>query len=62
VLTLAPLIKGLSERDRLLVQLRYGDELTQREIGDRLGLTQTHVSRLLTRALEQLRTQLAPAS
>lgn len=62
VLTLAPLIKGLGERDQLLVRLRFGEELTQREIGDRLGLTQTHVSRLLNRALEQLRTELAPAS
>lgn len=56
--TLAPALAALDERDRLLVRLRFDEELTQREIGDRLGLTQTHVSRLLTRALERLRADL----
>ena len=56
--TLRPALAGLSDRDRLLVHLRFDDELTQREIGERLGLTQTHVSRLLNRALARLRDQL----
>jgi RNA polymerase sigma-B factor len=56
--TLAPALAALDDRDRLLVRLRFDQELTQREIGERLGLTQTHVSRLLTRALERLRLDL----
>lgn len=56
--TLRPALAGLDERDRLLVHLRFDEELTQREIGERLGLTQTHVSRLLTRALARLREHL----
>lgn len=61
VLTLAPALRRLEARDRLVVQLRYVEELTQREIGERLGVTQTHVSRLLRRALAQLRSELTAA-
>lgn len=56
--TLAPALAALNDRDRLLLRLRFDEELTQREIGERLGLTQTHVSRLLNRALERLRQDL----
>jgi RNA polymerase sigma-B factor len=55
---LRPALAGLSDRDRLLVHLRFDEELTQREIGEQLGLTQTHVSRLLNRALARLRDSL----
>ncbi|MFF7202622.1 MULTISPECIES: SigB/SigF/SigG family RNA polymerase sigma factor [unclassified Streptomyces] len=53
--SLKPLIAALDERDRLVLSLRFGDELTQSEIGDRLGLSQMHVSRLLARILGALR-------
>ncbi|MFD9335059.1 SigB/SigF/SigG family RNA polymerase sigma factor [Streptomyces sp. NPDC060028] len=53
---LKPLLAGLSERDRLLLSLRFGEELTQREIGDRLGISQMHVSRLLGQIMATLRT------
>ncbi|MEU8621636.1 SigB/SigF/SigG family RNA polymerase sigma factor [Streptomyces sp. NPDC048623] len=53
--TLAPLVGLLDERDRLLIHLRFVEELTQSEIGDRLGVSQMHVSRLLGRALALLR-------
>ncbi|MGW2209660.1 RNA polymerase sigma factor SigF [Streptomyces sp. NPDC001781] len=53
--TLAPLIAGLGERDRMIIHWRFVDELTQREIGERLGVSQMHVSRLLTRILTGLR-------
>ncbi|MCX5606972.1 SigB/SigF/SigG family RNA polymerase sigma factor [Streptomyces sp. NBC_00047] len=56
--SLKPILARLPERDRTLLSLRFGQELTQSEIGDRLGLSQMHVSRLLTRTLEQLRTGL----
>jgi len=56
--SLAPLIEELPERDRVLLQLRFGEELTQAQIGERLGYSQMHVSRLLSRTLSRLRTGL----
>jgi len=44
----------LDERSRRIVALRYGAGLSQREIAERMGISQMHVSRLLRRALEQL--------
>jgi RNA polymerase sigma-B factor len=55
---LAPLIAGLGERDRLLLHLRFVEERTQAEIGEQLGVSQMHVSRLLGRLLTRLRTGL----
>lgn len=55
---LKPLVAALSERDRTILALRFGGELTQAEIGERLGLSQMHVSRLLSRILGGLRTAL----
>ncbi|MFE5515791.1 RNA polymerase sigma factor SigF [Streptomyces sp. NPDC056529] len=53
--TLAPLVVALDERDRLLLHLRFVEELTQAQIGERLGVSQMHVSRLLARSLKRLR-------
>ncbi|MFH8577009.1 RNA polymerase sigma factor SigF [Streptomyces zaomyceticus] len=53
--TLAPLVEALGERDRLLLHLRFVEELTQTQIGERLGVSQMHVSRLLARSLKRLR-------
>ena len=47
-------INTLEGRERLIVRLYYQGELTQREIGDRLGLSQMHISRLLRGAVKQL--------
>ncbi|MFJ3881438.1 SigB/SigF/SigG family RNA polymerase sigma factor [Streptomyces sp. NPDC090077] len=52
---LKPMLAGLPERERELLSLRFGQELTQSEIGARLGLSQMHVSRLLNRTLTRLR-------
>ncbi|MFI5977515.1 RNA polymerase sigma factor SigF [Streptomyces sp. NPDC051452] len=52
---LAPMIAQLGERDRLILHLRFVEELTQAEIGDRLGVSQMHVSRLVSRTLKRLR-------
>ncbi|MEW2633019.1 SigB/SigF/SigG family RNA polymerase sigma factor [Streptomyces sp. NPDC048389] len=52
---LKPLIADLDERDRLILSLRFREELTQSEIGERLGISQMHVSRLLARILQELR-------
>ncbi|WP_371477342.1 SigB/SigF/SigG family RNA polymerase sigma factor [Kitasatospora sp. NBC_00315] len=53
--SLKPLIASLAPRDRAILAMRFGEELTQSEIGQRLGLSQMHVSRLLTRILGRLR-------
>jgi RNA polymerase sigma-B factor len=47
-------LKALPERERHLVRLRFQEDLTQSEIGRRLGLSQMHVSRLLRRALTRM--------
>jgi RNA polymerase sigma-B factor len=47
---------ALPERDREAIRLRFGKDLTQDEIAERLGISQMQVSRLLRRALERLRT------
>ncbi|MET8555382.1 SigB/SigF/SigG family RNA polymerase sigma factor [Streptomyces sp. NPDC004959] len=52
---LAPLLAGLEPRDRQILELRFGQELTQAQIGERLGVSQMHVSRLLNRTLSTLR-------
>ncbi len=59
--TLAPLVEALDERDRLLLHLRFVEELTQTQIGERLGVSQMHVSRLLARSLNRLRDGMAVA-
>ena len=52
---LAAVLDTLGERDRTIIGLYYQDELTQAEIGLRLGYSQMHVSRLLRQAVERLR-------
>ncbi len=51
-------LPSLDPRSQRIVQLRFHEELTQREIADQLGISQMHVSRLLRRALDDLREQL----
>ncbi|WP_328681123.1 SigB/SigF/SigG family RNA polymerase sigma factor [Streptomyces sp. NBC_00322] len=58
VAALKPVIASLGERDRLILSLRFGEELTQSEIGARLGLSQMHVSRLLAAIYATLRAAL----
>ncbi|WP_435278916.1 RNA polymerase sigma factor SigF [Streptomyces sp. 1222.5] len=52
---LAPMIAELGERDRRIIHWRFVEELTQAEIGERLGVSQMHVSRLISRLLARLR-------
>jgi RNA polymerase sigma-B factor len=52
-LTLA--VEDLAERERTIVLGTYGAGLTQSELAARLGLSQSHVSKLLARALVKLR-------
>ncbi|MFI9803519.1 RNA polymerase sigma factor SigF [Streptomyces sp. NPDC052301] len=52
---LAPLMAELSARDRQIIHLRFVEEATQAEIGERLGCSQMHVSRLIKRIISRLR-------
>ena len=45
----------LDDRAREIVRLRFDEDLIQREIADRIGCSQMHVSRILTDALARLR-------
>ncbi|MER6415899.1 RNA polymerase sigma factor SigF [Streptomyces humidus] len=53
--SLKPLIAELAPRDRQILSLRFVAGLTQSEIGEELGISQMHVSRLLSRTLTRLR-------
>ncbi len=60
--TLAPLLDRLDDRERMLVAMRFGQEMTQAQIGEHLGISQMHVSRLLTRLLTKLRKEMLTQS
>jgi RNA polymerase sigma-B factor len=48
--------RALPEREQLVLTLRFEQDLTQAEIAARIGVSQMHVSRLIRRALDRLRT------
>ena len=47
----------LDERERLVLRLRFVDDMTQSQIAEQIGHSQMHVSRILRRALERIREQ-----
>ncbi|MFJ6855429.1 RNA polymerase sigma factor SigF [Streptomyces sp. NPDC091271] len=53
--SLKPLIASLPLRDRTILSMRFVSNMTQSEIGEELGISQMHVSRLLSRTLAKLR-------
>jgi RNA polymerase sigma-B factor len=53
--TLERLMTVLSDRERELVRLRFAEDLTQSEIGARVGISQMHVSRMIRQIVERLR-------
>jgi RNA polymerase sigma-B factor len=53
--TVERLMRVLSDREREVLRLRFTEDLTQSEIGIRVGVSQMHVSRLLRQALTRLR-------
>ena len=57
-LALRPAIAALTEREQRIVTLRFYGNLTQSQIGELVGISQMHVSRLLNRALDRLRTEI----
>ena len=54
-LSIAPALRDLPERERKILYLRFFEGRTQTEIADELGISQMHVSRLVSQSLEKLR-------
>jgi RNA polymerase sigma-B factor len=52
---LSPLLARLPAREREIIRLRFCEDLTQSQIAERLGISQMHVSRLLSQTLTKLR-------
>ncbi len=52
-------IKNLNNRDKIIMQLRYGfdgyDELTQKEVADKLGISQSYISRIEKKVINSLK-------
>ncbi|MGZ5390737.1 MAG: SigB/SigF/SigG family RNA polymerase sigma factor [Mycobacterium sp.] len=55
--TVRPLIAAMPERQQVVLLLRFFENMTQSQIAERLGISQMHVSRLLSRSLNSLREQ-----
>jgi RNA polymerase sigma-B factor len=53
--SIGPALRSLPERDRLILHMRFVEDRTQSEIAEEIGISQMHVSRLIRRALEQVR-------
>ena len=54
-LSLAPALRDLPERERTILYLRFFEGRTQTEIAEEMGISQMHVSRLVSQSLERLR-------
>ena len=57
--TVERLMRTLGEREREILRLRFEEDLKQSEIGERLGISQMHVSRLIRQSIERLQIQAA---
>jgi len=58
-LALEGVLPQLDDRERLILRLRFVEDLTQSQIADQIGHSQMHVSRILRRTLERIREQVA---
>ncbi len=56
--SIKPLLEGLDPREKRILLLRFFKNMTQSQIAEEIGVSQMHVSRLLTRTLTQLRASL----
>lgn len=52
---LEPALRGLDDRDRQILDLRFAQGLSQAQIGEVIGVSQMQVSRILSRVLDQMR-------
>ena len=59
---LRALVRGLGQRDQLIMRLRFGlddgEERTQKEVADIIGISQSYISRLEKKIIRQLRTEM----
>nr|WP_091292884.1 SigB/SigF/SigG family RNA polymerase sigma factor [Amycolatopsis xylanica] len=55
---LQPLLRELPARERSILVMRFFGNMTQTQIADKIGISQMHVSRLLSQTLDQLRGKL----
>ena len=53
--SLAPAMRALPPRERVILHLRFVEDLTQSQIAEKIGVSQMHVSRLIRKALETVR-------
>jgi RNA polymerase sigma-B factor len=60
--SIKPMLDRLEPREKKILLLRFFKNMTQSQIADEIGVSQMHVSRLLNRTLEQLRTSLEESS
>jgi RNA polymerase sigma-B factor len=60
--TLRGAMEALPTRERVILMLRFEQDLTQAEIAERVGVSQMHVSRLLRRSLDRLSAASAAAA
>ena len=54
-------MRALSDRDREVLRLRFVEDMTQREIAERVGVSQMQISRILRMTLDRLRSAVDPA-
>ena len=57
-LIVTELMEGLPERERSIVYMRFFENMTQPEIAERVGVSQSYLSRILRKALLDLRTRM----
>jgi RNA polymerase sigma-B factor len=58
-LALEGVLPHLDERERLILRLRFAEDMTQSQIAEQIGHSQMHVSRILRRTLERIREEVA---
>jgi len=58
-LALEGALPHLDERERLVLHLRFVEDMTQSQIAERIGHSQMHVSRILRRTLDRIRSEVA---
>jgi RNA polymerase sporulation-specific sigma factor len=55
-------VEHLEERERMIIEMRYGlfgrKEMTQKEVADHLGISQSYISRLEKKIISQLRAEI----
>jgi RNA polymerase sigma-B factor len=56
------MLEGLTARDRAVLRLRFDEDLTQAQIGARIGVSQMQVSRIIRQSIARLRTAAEDAS